>query len=391
MFLRGNSVFTTPLRLLLCLSTVAVSTLLPVTAMAQPAAAAQTALASQQQPASQGQSAQTPTVTQDVSSSSPVAESADKPDPSRMRVSVNEVIVPVTVTDFQDRFVSDLGQKDFRIFDEGVEQQISYFTRDRNQPVVMGFLIDMSNRNVSHWKTMREAAVELVLNLMPDDDNRFAGYLIPYSTTAELAVDTTTRSDKLVEKLEQLKPGGGGALYDAIYMACTRRSLMKGEPIEPRRVLIIMGDGTDTASQHSLEEVLELAQRNLVIIYGVSTVAYGFGSAGEANLRRLAEETGDRVEYPLEGVYKDVTGYLSKPSDEGNYALKVGTGGYATAIAQSLFESVAAVAGEITTQYILRYIPKNSDSPRTFRRLRVEVGLPNVKIRARSGYYPYNP
>lgn len=308
-----------------------------------------------------------------------------------MRVSVNEVIVPVTVTDFQDRFVSDLGQKDFRIFDEGVEQQISYFTRDRNQPVVMGFLIDMSNRNVSHWKTMREAAVELVLNLMPDDDNRFAGYLIPYSTTAELAVDTTTRSDKLVEKLEQLKPGGGGALYDAIYMACTRRSLMKGEPIEPRRVLIIMGDGTDTASQHSLEEVLELAQRNLVTIYGVSTVAYGFGSAGEANLRRLAEETGGRVEYPLEGVYKDVTGYLSKPSDEGNYALKVGTGGYATAIAQSLFESVAAVAGEITTQYILRYIPKNSDSPRTFRRLRVEVGLPNVKIRARSGYYPYNP
>lgn len=391
MFLRGNSVFTTPLRLLLCLSTVAVSTLLPVTAMAQPAAAAQTAPASQQQPASQGQSAPTPAATQDASSSSPVAESADKPDPSRMRVSVNEVIVPVTVTDFQDRFVSDLGQKDFRIFDEGVEQQISYFTRDRNQPVVMGFLIDMSNRNVSHWKTMREAAVELVLNLMPDDDNRFAGYLIPYSTTAELAVDTTTRSDKLVEKLEQLKPGGGGALYDAIYMACTRRSLMKGEPIEPRRVLIIMGDGTDTASQHSLEEVLELAQRNLVTIYGVSTVAYGFGSAGEANLRRLAEETGGRVEYPLEGVYKDVTGYLSKPSDEGNYALKVGTGGYATAIAQSLFESVAAVAGEITTQYILRYIPKNSDSPRTFRRLRVEVGLPNVKIRARSGYYPYNP
>lgn len=318
------------------------------------------------------------------------AASGDAVSPA-MRVSVNEVIIPVTVTDLQDRFVSDLGKEDFRIFDEGVQQEISYFTRDRNQPVVMGFLIDMSNRNVSHWKTMREAAVELVLNLMPDDDSRFSGYLIPYSTTAELAVDTTNRSDKLVEKIEQLKPGGGGALYDAIYMACTRRSLMKGEPIEPRRVLIIMGDGTDTASEHGLEEVLELAQRNLVTIYGVSTVAYGFGSTGEANLRRLAEETGGRVEYPLEGVYKDVTGHLSKPSDEGNYALKVGTGGYATAIAQSLFESVAAVAGEITTQYILRYVPKTTDSPRVFRRLRVEVNLPNVKIRARSGYYPYNP
>jgi Ca-activated chloride channel homolog len=308
-----------------------------------------------------------------------------------MRISVNEVIVPVTVTDLQDRFVANLDKADFQIFDEGVQQEITYFSRDGKQPVVIGFLIDMSNRNVSHWKTLREAAVELVLNLMPDDDPRFSGYLIPYSTTAELAVDTTDRADKLVEKLDQLKPGGGGALYDAIYMACTRRSLMKGEPIEPRRVLIIIGDGTDTASEHGLEEVLELAQRNLVTIYGVSTIAYGFGSEGEANLRRLAEETGGRVEYPLENVYADVAGYLSKPSDEGNYALKVGTGGYATAIAQSLFQSVAAVAGEITTQYILRYVPNDSDSSRLFRRLRVEVNLANVKIRARSGYYPYNP
>jgi Ca-activated chloride channel family protein len=319
------------------------------------------------------------------------AAPAEDASPEPMRVSTSEVIVPVTVTDLQDRFVSDLEKKDFRIFDEGVEQQITYFTRDRNQPVVIGFLIDMSNRNVSHWKTLREAAIELVLNLIPDDDTRYSGYLIPYSTTPELAVDTTNRSDKLVEKLEQLKPGGGGALYDAIYMACTRRSLMKGEPIEPRRVLIIMGDGTDTASEHTLEEVLELAQRNLVTIYGVSTVAYGFGSTGEANLIRLAEETGGRVEYPLEGVYKDITGYISKPSDEGNYAIKVGTGGYATELAKSLFESVAAIAGEITTQYILRYVPKNTDSPKAFRKLRVEVGLPNVKIRARSGYYPYNP
>ncbi len=326
------------------------------------------------------------------------APASAKPEPARqqapvvdMRVSVNEVIVPVTVTDLQDRFVADLDRDDFRIFDEGVEQKLTFFSRDGKQPVVIGFLIDMSNRNVSHWKTLREAAIELVLNLMPADDSRFSGYLIPYSTTAELSVDTTNRSDKLVEKLEQLKPGGGGALYDAIYMACTRRSLMQGEPIEPRRVLIIIGDGTDTASEHGLEEVLELAQRNLVTIYGVSTVAYGFGSAGEANLRRLAEETGGRVEYPLEGVYKDVTGNLSKPSDEGNYALKVGTGGYAAALARSMYQSVAAVAGEITTQYILRYVPSNSDSPRVFRRLRVEVNLPNVRIRARSGYYPYNP
>lgn len=307
------------------------------------------------------------------------------------RAGVSEVIVPVTVTDFQDRFVDDLNKSDFKLFDENVPQTVTFFSRDRKQPVVVGFLVDMSNRNVIHWKILREAVVELVLNLLPADKPQYAGYLVPYSTTAELAVDTTSESDQLVERLEQLKPGGGSALYDAIYMACTRRSLMKGEPIEPRRVLIIVGDGVDTASTHGLEEVLELAQRNLVTIYGLSTQAYGFASTGDANLVRLATETGGRVEYPLEGVYKNVTGYLSKPQDAGNFAMVVGTGGYATQIAQSLFESVTAIVGEINTQYILRYVPTNTDSPRVFRRVRVEVNLPNVKIRARSGYYPYNP
>ena len=132
---------------------------------------------------------------------------------------------------------------------------------------------------------------------------------------------------------------------------------MKGEPFEPRRVIVVIGDGHDNASKKNIEEVLEIAQRNLVTIYGVSTVAFGFNSEGEKNLTKLAEETGGRVEYPLEGVYKDVIGYLEKPSDEGNYAMKVGTGGYAAQIAEGMFRAIANVAGEVTTQYIMRYIP----------------------------------
>ena len=89
----------------------------------------------------------------------------------------------------------------------------------------------------------------------------------------------------------------------------------------------------------------------------MSTVAFGFNSEGEANLTRLAEETGGRVEYPLQSLYKDVSGYLSTPSDEGNYAYKVGTGAYAAEIAKGIFNAVADIAGEVTTQYILRYAP----------------------------------
>jgi VWFA-related protein len=328
-------------------------------------------------------------------SQTPVAQKPDvapNPQPSApIQVQVNEVIVPVTVTDEKGRFVSDLDQKDFTVYDEGKEQQIQFFTRERSQPVVVGFLIDLSNSSRLHWKNYQDAAVELVQNLIPGDNPKFSGYLIGYSNSADLLVDTGTDPEPMVQRLEKLKPSGGAALYDSIYMACTSRRLIQGEPIEPRRILVIVGDGHDNASKKTLDEALEIAQRNLVTIYGVSTVSFGFANDDAKNLVRLAEETGGRVEYPLEGVYKDVAGYLSTPSDEGNYALKVGTGQYAAELANGMYRAVEAVAGEVTTQYIIRYIPNETDAKRQFRNIDVKVNLPNVKVRARKGYYPFAP
>jgi Ca-activated chloride channel homolog len=332
---------------------------------------------------SQTPAAQKPDVAPNSQSSS-----STTPAPPPIQVQVNEVIVPVTVTDEKGRFVSDLDQKDFTVFDEGKEQQIQFFTRERSQPVVVGFLIDLSNASRLHWKNYQDAAVELVQNLIPGDNPKFSGYLIGYSNSADLMIDTGTDPEPMVEKLGKLKPSGGSALYDAIYMACTSRKLIQGEPIEPRRVLVIVGDGHDNASKKTLQEALEIAQRNLVTIYGVSTVAFGFDNEDAKNLVRLAEETGGRVEYPLEGVYKDVAGYLSTPSDEGNYPLKVGTGQYAAEIANGMYHAVEDVVGEVTTQYIIRYIPNETDAKRQFRNIDVRVNLANVKVRARKGYYP---
>jgi Ca-activated chloride channel family protein len=313
--------------------------------------------------------------------------------PSPIQVQVNEVIVPVTVTDEKGRFVSNLDVKDFHIFDEGKEQRIHFFTREQKQPVVVGFLVDMSNANRLHWKVYQDATTELVLNLLPGDDPKYSGYLITYGNEAEVAVDTTPDAEKLVDKLRKIKPGGGAALYDAIDLACRKRHVMEGEPFDPRRVLIIIGDGHDTASKKTLEEVLELAQRNLITIYGIGTTAFGFGSEGDKNIAKLTDETGGRVEYPLQGLYSGVSGYLSTPSDEGNYAYKVGTGGYAAEISGGIFHAVASIAGEVTTQYIMRYTP--DIDPKTegkaFRNIRVAVNLQNVKIRARKGYYPSAP
>ena len=304
---------------------------------------------------------------------------------------MNEVIVPVTVTDDKGRFVSNLDEKDFRIFDEGKEQKIQFFTRERGQPVVVGFLIEQSNTMRLHWNTYQEAAINLISTLMPGD-KKFSGYLVSYGNEAELQVNTTTDPELLIEKVRKMKPGGGASLFDAIYMACTRRDLVKGEPIEPRRVIVIMGDGHDNASKYTLDQVVELAQRNLVTIYCVSTVGFGFNAEGEQNLVRLAQETGGRVEYPLQGTYSDVSGYLSKPQDAGNYAMTVGTGAYAAEIASGIFNAIANITGEVTTQYIIRYIPSITDSKvRDFRRIEVKVDLANVKVRARKGYYPQAP
>ncbi len=319
------------------------------------------------------------------------AQKPAEPAQTPFRIQVNEVIVPVTVTDDKGRFVSDLDKADFKIFEDGKPQEIRYFSRERSQPVVVGFVLDMSNSIRLHWKTYQEAVLELVWNLLPGD-KRFSGFLVTSSTEAELAVKTSNDSEKIVDRIRKLKPGGGSALYDAIHLACTRTDLVKGEPIEPRRVLIVIGDGSDNNSKYTLDQTIEIAQRSLVTIYAVSTSAYGFHSEGAVNLERLANETGGRVEYPLEDVYKDVSGWLSTPSDEGNYAIKVGTGGYASQIAKSIFASIANVTGEITTQYIIRYMPQPTDNPKQFRQLKVEVpSLPNAKVRARRGYFPFEP
>ncbi|MGD0015832.1 MAG: VWA domain-containing protein [Bryobacteraceae bacterium] len=316
-----------------------------------------------------------------------------EPQPAPIRVQVNEVIVPVTVTDSKGAFISNLGRSDFRIFENGREQKIVYFSRERDQPVVAGFLLDLSSSSRVHWKAFQNTAMELVWMLLSEDRQRkYSGFLVTYSTDAELAVDTTQDPEPIVDKIRRLRPGGGAALLDAIYLGITRHHLIVGEPIEPRRVLIVIGDGNDNASKHSIDEIIELAQRSLVTIYGVSTTAFGFASAGDATLRRLADETGGRVEYPLENVYKDVSGYLSKPQDAGNYALTVGSGEYAAAISSNMFDAIVKVAGEVTTQYILRYVPDTSDTTRQFRSVRVDVpGLADVKVRARRGYYPFAP
>jgi Ca-activated chloride channel family protein len=309
-----------------------------------------------------------------------------------IKVNSTEIIVPVSVTDDRGKFVSNLEARDFRILDEGRPQRIRFFSHDSKQPVVIGFLLDMSNSTRTHWKVYQDAIMEMVWALLPGDP-RYTGYLITYSTQAELAVNTTQDSEKITDKIRSLRPGGAAALADAIYRACTDRKLVPGEPYEPRRVIIVVGDGHDTSSNHTMEQVLELAQRNLVTIYAISTQNFGFDNPDQDVLERLVRLTGGRIEYPLNNLYKDVDGYLSHPSDDGNYALTVGSGGYAAQISSGIIKAVGGIAGDITQQYVMRYIPDVTDTKeKQWRRIAVDIPeLPNVKIRAKPGYWAMPP
>src|SRR5271157_352437 len=169
----------------------------------------------------------------------------------RIQVEVNEVVLPVTVTDEKGKFVSNLEAKDFRILDEGKPQRLTFFSHSEKQPIVVGFLVDQSNTMRIHWTKYQDAILEMIWALIPGDP-QYSGYLISYSNEAELVVNTTEDNEKLVSAVRRMKPAGGAALYDAIYRSCVDRKLVKGEPYEPRRVIIIIGDGHDSASKKSM-------------------------------------------------------------------------------------------------------------------------------------------
>ena len=357
-------------------------------------ALSQQALSQGTQPAA----TQRPATTQPVAATQPPVTTQPPQQqglPPAISVTTTEIIVPVTVIEAKTgKFVSNLGKDDFRIEDEGRPQDITYFYHDTpglRQHTVIGFLVDTSSSNMSHWDKFKDATKDLIWGLMPNDPN-YTGYLISYNTRAQLEVNTTQVPEQLTERMDRLKPGGGAALYNAVYKACTDRKLVPGEPYQPRRVIIVVGDGHDTASDYTLDQVIELAQRNLVTVYGISTVSFGASSEDSDNLERLAKETGGKVEYPLNNPYSNVSGFLSQPSDEGNYALKVGTGGYTSAIATAINNTVMSMQGELTNQYILRYVPhidpKTSYKDR--RNIKVDVmSLPggSVTVRARQYYY----
>src|SRR5271165_750437 len=210
-----------------------------------------------------------------------------------IRKRVDEVNVVFTVTDKRGHYVKDLTQSDFRVYDDGKPaESIRSFSRETNLPLRVGLLVDASNSVRDRFKFEQEAAIEFLNQIIRATSDK--AFVIGFDTTPEVTQDFTDSTEALSHGVRMLRPGGGTAMYDAIYFAC-RDKLMKDKSTgATRRAIILLSDGDDNQSRVSREEAVEMAQRAEVIIYAISTNTSGVKQRGDKILNTLPTRPAER-------------------------------------------------------------------------------------------------
>lgn len=303
-------------------------------------------------PASQSAKASAPS-TPNAASGAAGADNVDDSLPL-IRKRVDEVNVVFTVTDKREHFVKDLTENDFRVMDDNKPGAVQSFSRQTNLPLRVGLLIDASNSVRDRFKFEQESAIEFLNQIIrPRYDKAF---IIGFDTTPEVTQDFTDNTEALSHGVRMLRPGGGTAMYDAIYYAC-RDKLMKEDKgvIATRRAIILLSDGEDNQSRVSREEAIEMAQRAEVIIYTISTNTSGLKLRGDKVLERFANETGGKAFFPFK--IEDVANAFTEISDE------------------------------LRSQYAISYKPADFIADGKYRSIQIIAENRKYHVRARKGYY----
>src|SRR5262245_41406193 len=275
-------------------------------------------------------------------------------DDQTISVNVNLVNLLFTVADRKGKFVTNLRKEDFKVYEDNQAQVISNFSSESNLPLTIALLVDTSGSIRDKLKFEEEAAIEFFYSTLQRGKDK--ALVIAFDSQPELLQDFTDDPEKLADKIRKIRAGGGTALYDAIYVAVNQR--LSGQT--GRRIVILITDGDDNSSRVSLTETLEVAQKNEVTIYGISTnSAAFFGSKeqerGDKTLKKFAEETGGKAFFPLK--------------------------------IEDLASSFLDIHDELRSQYQIGYRTTNAKQDGTFRRIRVDVTDKRYKARARAGYY----
>ena len=257
------------------------------------AAALPCAAALAQQPAP---NAGTPPAPPAAQPAQPGATPADVGTPT-LRIPVNEVSLIFTVTDRHGHYISNLNQTDFALLDDQkAPERVNSFHQQINLPLRVGILIDTSSSISSRFHFEQQSATAFLLDVLKARSDR--AFVMGFDSTPTVTADWTNDQDALETGVNKLSPGGGTALFDAVYSACRNKLLRERGPEPFRKAIILISDGDDDQSRVYLPEAIKECERAETIIYAISTNWTPSRGPGDKVMQELAEETGGEVFFP---------------------------------------------------------------------------------------------
>jgi Ca-activated chloride channel homolog len=268
------------------------------------------------------------------------------------------VLIPVTVTDTLNRFVLGLQKEDFRLSEDGVEQNVALFSGE-DAPLSIGVLFDESGSMDYKLRTSRDAAAQLLNTLTKDDE----AFLVEFADLAKVSIGFTGHTEEIRSALKNVQAGGLTAMLDAIDIGLLEMKKAKNS----RKAIVIVSDGGDNRSHYTAAQIESLVREADVQIYamGVFEPVFSFGLTPE-------EVSGPRL--------------LSE------IAAQTGGRAFAAAVAGDMPSVATRIAIELRNQYVLGYYPKNKARDGKYRNVKVQVSQPPglgspLKVHWRLGYY----
>ncbi len=277
------------------------------------------------------------------------------PGQERFRGGVDLVSLNVTVTD-GTRYITDLEENDFEVFEDGVKQQTAFFSRTQ-QPIALAILLDTSASMESKLETAQEAAIGFARRMRSGDVME----VIDFDSNVNILQPFTADVAALERAIRMATVNGSTSLYNAIYISLKDLQKARARNAEDirREAIVVLSDGDDTSSLVAYDEVLDLAKRSETAIYAIG-LRQNEGTRREFKeaefvLRQLSEQTGGRVFYPL-----------------------------AVAELPKIYEQIAH---ELASQYAIGYTSNNTQRNGAWRRINVRITRPGLTARTRQGYF----
>jgi VWFA-related protein len=280
---------------------------------------------------------------------------ADANAPTIIRLGVNEVNLIFTVTDKHGHYIPNLRQSDFALLDDQkAPAHVNTFHQQINLPLRVGIVIDASTSIRSRFEFEQQSAIEFLLQILKSRSDR--AFVMGFDVTPTVTQDWTNNIDALQTGVNRLRPGGGTALFDAVYTACRDKLLEGARDREPvRKAMVLISDGDDNQSRVRPDEAIKECERAETIIYAISTNWTPSRGKGDDVLKQLAEETGGQVYYPTSVEY--------------------------------VSESFKSIEEELRSQYALTYTPADFKYDGAFRPIYLYCNDRRYQVRAKKGYF----